>query len=120
MERMKRVLIVDDQFLISEYLRICVETFGYEVCGTAKSADEAVARALELKPDCILMDFRLGGDKDGVDAAIEISRECDSRVIYVTGSNENSTHDKISTDHPFRTLIKPVNLDELREALEAA
>ena len=62
-----RVLIVDDQFLIVEFLRIWSEAHGFEICGTASTAAGAVQAALEHKPDCILMDVRLEGDKDGID-----------------------------------------------------
>lgn len=115
----KRVLIVDDQFLIVQFLKIWVEAFGMEVCGTARSADEAVSKALALRPDAILMDVRLEGDRDGIDAALEIYPQHPCRIIYVTGSNEPATHNKIATNHPFRTIIKPVDTAELGEALRA-
>jgi len=116
---MRRVLIVDDQFLIVEFLRTWVQAFGLEVCGTAKSADEAVRKALMLKPDCILMDVRLDGPRDGVDAALEIYPQHTCRIVYVTGSEEESTRTKIASDHPFRILIKPVDPHDLNEALTA-
>ncbi len=116
----RRVLIVDDQFLIVQFLKIWVEACEMEVCGTAKSADEAVGKALELKPDIILMDVRLEGQRDGIDAANDIYSRFPCRIIYVTGSNESSTHDKIATNHPFRVLIKPVDTAELTDALQAA
>jgi response regulator of citrate/malate metabolism len=67
-----------------------------------------------------MMDVRLLGEKDGIDAALEIYPQHPCRIVYVTGSNEPSTQTKILSDHPFRTLIKPVNIDQLREALTAS
>jgi DNA-binding NarL/FixJ family response regulator len=116
----KRVLIVDDQFLIVEFLRIWVETYGFEVCGTARTAASAVEQALLLKPDCILMDVRLEGERDGVDAAMEIYLQHPCRIIYVTGSGEPSTLSRINQDHPFAILIKPINPEDLGRALAAA
>jgi DNA-binding NarL/FixJ family response regulator len=78
---LKRVLIVEDQFLISEYLRIWIEAFGLEVCGVAKSADQAVKLAQEQRPEIILMDMRLEGGRDGVDAAREIANTYTPRFI---------------------------------------
>lgn len=115
-----RVLIVDDQFFIVEYLRVWVETYGFEVCGTAKTAAEAISKALEQKPDCILMDVRLDGDRDGIDAALEICRSIKTRVIYITGSSEASTIARINEDHPFAILIKPIDPDDLGKALMRA
>jgi DNA-binding NarL/FixJ family response regulator len=114
-----RVLIVDDQFLIVEFLRIWVETYGFEVCGTAKNAKEAVDQALKLKPDYILMDMRLEGDQDGVDAALAIAPHHTCRIIYVTGSSEKSTIARINEDHPFSVLIKPIDPAELGRVLHA-
>lgn len=111
------MLIVEDQFLASEYLRIWTEAYGFEVCGVATSADEAIALARELKPSHVLMDVRLDGPKDGVEAARVIHREIDTRIIYCTGSSEPATLERINTDHPFEVLFKPVDAKLLGEAL---
>jgi DNA-binding NarL/FixJ family response regulator len=116
----KQVLIVEDQFLISEYLRIWIETFGHDVCGIAKSAAQAVELALQHRPDIILMDMRLDGERDGVDAAKEIAQTLQTRFIYVTGSSEPSAINRINEDHPFRILIKPVDPAALQSAIIAA
>lgn len=119
-EAPKRVLIVEDQFLISEYLRIWVEAHGHEVCGVAKTAKKAVALAIDLRPEIILMDMRLEGALDGVDAALEIVKTYEPRIIYVTGSNEPSSLKRINEDHPFRVVIKPIDPAELMAAVMAA
>lgn len=115
-----RVLIVDDQFLIVEFLRIWAEAHGFETCATASTAAGAVEMAVLHKPDCILMDVRLEGDKDGIDAAMEICKSIDTRVIYVTGSSEGPTIARINEDHPFAILIKPIDPAELGRVLERA
>ena len=115
-----RVLIVDDQFLIVEFLKIWAEAYGFEVCGTASSAAGAVEQALLHKPDCILMDVRLEGSKDGIDAAIEICKTVNTRIIYITGSSEGPTIDRINEDHPFAILIKPIDPAELGRVLASA
>jgi DNA-binding NarL/FixJ family response regulator len=112
-----RVLIVEDQFLASEFLRIWTEAYGFDVCGVATTADKAVALARELKPTHVLMDVRLDGDRDGVDAAMEIHPAVDTRIIYCTGSSEPSTVARIQADHPFEVLFKPIDPKLLGEAL---
>jgi DNA-binding NarL/FixJ family response regulator len=119
-ETSKRVLIVEDQFLISEYLRIWLEAHGYQVCGVAKTAKKAVELALVLRPEIILMDMRLEGARDGVDAALEIVQTYEPRIIYVTGSNEPNALKRINEDHPFRIVIKPIDPAELMAAVMAA
>jgi len=114
------VLIVDDEFLIAEGLRMQVEDIGMVVCATAPSADEAIALAQAHRPVIVLMDMRLLGEKDGVDASLAIHETVGSKVIFVTGSREPSTIARINTDHPAGVLFKPVAEGELREAIEKA
>lgn len=112
-----KVLIVEDQFLASEFLRIWTEAYGFEVCGVATTADDAVKLAKECLPTHVLMDVRLDGARDGVDAALEIHPVVDTRIIYCTGSSEPSTVDRINADHPFEVLFKPIDPKLLGAAL---
>jgi DNA-binding NarL/FixJ family response regulator len=119
-EARRRVLIVEDQFLISEYLKIWIDVFGHDVVGVATSAVQAVQLAVELKPDIVLMDLRLDGVRDGVDAATAIFELISTKIIYVTGSSEPSVISRINEDHPFRIIAKPIDPAELQRALAAA
>lgn len=112
------VAVVDDEFLIALGLSIQVESFGMRVCGMAAEADQAVALAQAERPAIVLMDVRLGGEKDGVDAACAIHETVGSKVIFVTGSREPSTMERINLDHPAAVLFKPVSDRDLRQAIE--
>ena len=119
-----RVLIVEDEPLIAMALEDDLQDLGYEVTGTAETADDAERLAHETSPDVILMDIRLKGDRDGVDAALSLRDDGHpARVIFVTGSREPDTLDRIGDDHPAALLIKPVPSPEIdraiREALES-
>lgn len=112
-----KVLIVEDQFLASEFLRIWTEAYGFEVCGVATNKDTAIELAKQCRPSHVLMDVRLEGDGDGVDAAMAIEALMDTRIIYCTGSSEPSTVERINADHPFEILFKPIDPNLLGEAL---
>lgn len=114
------VLVVDDEYLIAQGLCQQVEDMGLEVCGTAATAEEAVALCQALRPRVVLMDMRLRGDKDGVDAALAIHATVGSKVIFVTGSREPATIARIALDHPAGVLFKPVSGAQLRLAINAA
>jgi DNA-binding NarL/FixJ family response regulator len=105
----KAVLIVEDEHLIALGLAARIEDMGLDVCGTADTADDAVAQAQLHRPAVILMDMRLRGIKDGVDAAQAIHESIGSKIIFVTGSREQKTIDRIGHDHPFAILFKPVS-----------
>ena len=85
------VLVVDDEFLIAQGLCLQVEDMGLNVCGTAATAETAVALAQAHRPSVVLMDVRLRGKGDGVDAAIAIHFTVGSRVIFITGSQDPNT-----------------------------
>jgi DNA-binding NarL/FixJ family response regulator len=112
-----KVLIVEDQFLASEFLRIWTETYGFEVCGVATNAADAIVLARQHNPTHVLMDVRLEGERDGVDAAMAIQDMMPTRIIYCTGSSEPSTVKRIHTDHPFEILFKPIDSRLLGQAL---
>lgn len=114
------VLVVDDEFLVAEGLCMQVEDMNLQVCGTATNADEALALAMMFRPEVVLMDMRLRGEQDGVDAALAIHAEVGSKVIFITGSREQSTIDRILQDHPAGVLFKPVSDRQLRNAIATA
>ncbi|WP_421736703.1 response regulator [Caulobacter sp.] len=114
------VLVVDDEFLIAEGLCMQVEDMGMRVCGTAATADEAVTLTKQHRPALVLMDMRLRGERDGVDAALAIHQDVGSKVIFITGSREQATIDRISLDHPAGVLFKPVSDRQLRAAIALA
>ncbi|MEJ2815801.1 MULTISPECIES: response regulator [unclassified Caulobacter] len=114
------VLVVDDEFLVAEGLCMQVEDMNLSVCGTATNADEALALAMMFRPEVVLMDMRLRGEQDGVDAALAIHAEVGSKVIFITGSREQSTIDRIHQDHPAGLLFKPVSDRQLRMAIATA
>jgi two-component system, response regulator PdtaR len=114
------VAVVDDEFIIAEGLRIQLEDLGMSVCGTAATADEAVALVQASRPAVVLMDVRLQGDKDGVDAAIAIHETVGSKVIFITGSREPATMERIKLDHPAGVLFKPISDWQLRQAIDTA
>jgi AmiR/NasT family two-component response regulator len=114
------VLVVDDEFLIAESLCMHLEDMGLVVCGTAATADEAVALAQQHRPRLVLMDVRLHGERDGVDASLAIHVSVASKIIFITGSQEPATIARIRLDHPAGVLFKPFSGVGLRTAVEAA
>jgi DNA-binding NarL/FixJ family response regulator len=114
------VLVVDDEFLIAMGFRTQVEDMGLAVCGTAATAEDAILQAQTHRPAVVLMDMRLWGKRDGVDAAIAIHNTVGSKVIFITGSREPATIERINQDHPFALLFKPVSNRQLRSVITDA
>ncbi|WP_010217920.1 response regulator [Sphingomonas sp. PAMC 26621] len=119
-ELQRQILVVDDEFIIVLGLIDQVEEMGLTVCGSASTADEAIALAREHRPMVVLMDMRLDGTKDGVDAALIIHEEIGSKVIFITGSQEPDSLARIHSDHPHAILFKPVSNRRLCDTITAA
>lgn len=112
-----RVLVVDDELLIVDLLTMMLAKMGFEVCASAASATEAVMLAERYTPRLVLMDVRLRGTVDGIDAAMAIWRAVGSRIIFITGSREPETIRRIETAHPAPVLFKPIRFDQFRDAV---
>ncbi|MBB36374.1 MAG: response regulator [Hirschia sp.] len=117
MDETKTVVIVEDEFLIANYLEGLCEDMGVKVLGLASKAGQAIELLERTDPEYVLMDVRLQGKRDGVDIALKVhARRPETKIIFITGSSEPPTIDRINTDHPYRVLIKPINPGDLREA----
>lgn len=116
----RRVLIVEDQPLIAADLCQTLATMGYEVLASLASGEEAVVAAIELRPELILMDIRLSGAMDGIQAATAIRDRLDVPIVYLTAYADDETIKRAKVTGPFGYLLKPFNERELRAAIEIA
>jgi CheY-like chemotaxis protein len=114
------ILVVEDEFLIADLFAHEIEAMGRKVCGIADTAQKAIALAREHRPAVVLMDVRLKGIEDGVDASIAIHSAVGSKIIFVTGSREPANLKRIELDHAAAVLFKPLRGYQLQAAIEAA
>jgi CheY-like chemotaxis protein len=116
----QRALIVEDEALIAEELKERLLGLGFSVIGTVDSADEGIAIATRELPDVILMDIRLRGHKDGIQAAHEIRQQVDIPIVYVTAYSDKLTIERVKhTDHDG-FILKPFHRHDLQSTLEIA
>jgi PAS domain S-box-containing protein len=119
MSRLK-VLIVEDESITALQLKNKVISWDFDVVEIVASGEEAVEKALDLKPDIILMDIVLRGHLNGVDAAKKIKETLDIPVIYLTAYVDQDTMNKAMSTEPHNYILKPFDDNELRFALEMA
>jgi CheY-like chemotaxis protein len=113
-----RILIVEDERLVSLDLRRRLRRLGHAVVGTAVSGAEAIAHAHRLQPDLVLMDVRLRGPMDGIEAAQHIRAQSELPVLFLSGYTTLETLEHIWRTGPAGYLSKPFFEDQLRLALE--
>ena len=117
--RSLRVLVVEDEFFISLHIKELLETLGHTVVAIAVSADEAVNVASKERPDVVLMDIRLIGPRDGIEAADEIQTRFGIGSIFVTANTDADTLKRAQAIKPIALLQKPLTEDRLRVGLRA-
>ncbi|MFM8900456.1 MAG: response regulator [Burkholderiales bacterium] len=114
------ILIVEDESVVALDMALQLRDLGYDVCGTATSGVQALELTQQHAPDLILMDVRLQGEVDGIEAARQIQRECPAPVIFLTSHSDNFTVSRAAATAPYGYLTKPFQLKELRASIEVA
>ena len=114
------ILVVDDERVVALDIRNTLERLGYAVPVVAVSGEEAVRKAREFSPDLVLMDVRLKGAMDGIQAAKAIHQSLGIPIIYLTAHSDEETMRRALDAGPFGYLIKPFQERELHSTIEIA
>ena len=115
-----RALIVEDEALIAEELTDRLSRLGFSVIAAVDTAEEGIAIATREIPNLILMDIRLKGEKDGVQAAKEIRQQVDVPIVYVTAYSDQLTLNRAKGTEHDAYLLKPFHRRELQSTIEVA
>lgn len=115
-----RILIVEDDRVVALDLKGTLAELGYAVAGTATRGEDAIDQVQRLQPDLILMDIRLSGKIDGIQAAHVIRTMADVPIIYLTAHSDRDTLLRATSTIASGYLIKPYKATELRCAIEVA
>jgi len=116
-----RILLVDDHEVVRLGLKSLIERHpGFEVIAEASAAAEAVATAVKLKPDIVLMDIRLVGSS-GIEACKEITEQLpDTRVIMLTSYAEDEMLFSAIRAGAVGYVLKQIGSTDLIRTIEAA
>lgn len=110
----KKVLIVEDDFMLSMMNRKYVEFMGHKVVDTVSTGKEAIEAARKHDPDVILMDLRLDGELDGIETMKEIGKFCGAHAIYLTGNSDEHNRARAGQTNLLAFCVKPVHFEELQ------
>lgn len=115
-----RVLVVEDDFLAAADAEAGLNDAGFDVVGVARSAAEALKIAQEEKPDLAVMDIRLNGTRDGIDAAIDLFKELGIRSVFATAHHDTAMRTRAQPAAPLGWLPKPYSIRSLVTTVKAA
>ena len=103
----RRILIVEDDYFVGALLEQHLRDAGFQVIGIAMTADEAVRFAERERPDLAVMDVRLAGGRDGIDAAIELRSRYNIPSLFATAHGDAATQTRAEKARPAGWLTKP-------------
>jgi two-component system, response regulator PdtaR len=109
----RTILIVEDDFLIAMETEAALSAAGFRVLEIAATAEEALKLATLYKPALVLMDIRLAGRRDGIDAAGDLFRELGMRCLFATAHDDERTRARAEPFSPLGWLTKPYTIPSL-------
>lgn len=115
----KKILIVEDEFVVANDLRLILEKSSYEVCGMADSVKEALLLIEEHQPGLVLLDIYLKGDKTGIDLAKYLA-EKGIAFVYLSANNNQKVMEAARATQPYGFLIKPFREKDVLVTLDIA
>ena len=114
-----RILIVQDDFLAAERLRLLLDDAGYRVVGLASRTDGASALAEQHHPDLAIVDMMLEVDVDGIHTATALAREHNVKILITTGFPDSVIQAEGVPDLACATLKKPYSDKDVLAAVAA-
>lgn len=116
----RRIMVVEDEAIVSLDIANRLKHLGYQVVGGASTGEGAVAMAGEIRPELVLMDIMLEGRMDGIEAAGIIKDQYGIPVVYLTAYADDETLGRAKVTSPFGYIIKPFEDRELSTTIEMA
>ncbi|MDW7732432.1 MAG: response regulator [Methanolobus sp.] len=114
----QKILVVEDENVVALEIKKRLIRLGYVVPSVAASGKDAISKAKGFLPDLVLMDIRLKGEMDGIEAAQEIRTQLGIPVIYLTAHSDEETLERAKQTEPDGYILKPFEEDDLRTIIE--
>jgi PAS domain S-box-containing protein len=115
-----RVLIVEDELIIAQDLSHTLKRIGHSVIDVVTSGEDALRSVERQMPDLVLMDIRLSGSMDGIEAARRIYNRWGIPVVFLTAHADDQTVREALLAEPWAYLLKPFDERELEVAITVA
>lgn len=116
--RSSRILIVEDESIVALNIKNRLEALGYIVVATTSSGESAIQIAQENHPDLVLMDIKLRGVIDGIEAATQIWNRFQIPVVYLTAYSDEETVERAKVTEPYGYILKPFEARDLGTTIE--
>lgn len=117
-QKVKKIVVVEDDALIAADISSTLEGFGYEIVGPYDAGEDLIKDASKISADLILMDINLKGQLDGIQTAEQIQTSIDAPVVFLSALSDEATLSRARLVKPYGYLIKPYDSVELKTNIE--
>ena len=115
---MLKILIVEDERMIAEDIKLTLVQFNYKVIGIMTTGEDALKKLEKSSPDLILMDIMLKGKLNGIETSTIINKKYDIPIIFVTAYADDKTIDQATSANPYGFILKPFDSKEIHAVIE--
>ncbi|WP_226883625.1 hybrid sensor histidine kinase/response regulator [Allocoleopsis franciscana] len=115
-----KILIVEDENIVAFNIQNRLEGLGYNVTAVISSGEAALQNVEQNRPDLVLMDIKLKGPIDGIQAAEQIHRQFKIPVVYLTAYADEETLNRAKITEPYGYILKPFEARDLVTTIEMA
>jgi CheY-like chemotaxis protein len=113
------ILLVEDEALAAMTLQMILTQSGYTSCHVVATGEDAIASAGQKPPDLLLMDIRLAGTLNGIEAAQQIQASYPVPIIFMTGFTDRECMEQIQALKPVGSFVKPIPIPQLLATIES-
>jgi len=115
-----RILLVEDDPVFQRLVQGILAREGYDLCRFSTSGEDAVEEVSLCNPDLVLMDIRLPGELNGIEAAERIQEKANIPVVFLSGDSDAITLQHVRRVAPYGFVSKPFSEEQLVVAVETA
>ncbi len=116
MNKQIKFLLVEDEVINAMLIQMQLKGVGYDVSHHVTTGENAIKSAKQNRPDIILMDIRLAGGIDGIEAAMVINSGIP--IIFITCYDNQAVRERTEKFKPLGYLIKPLDIDKLKTIID--
>jgi two-component system, response regulator PdtaR len=120
MQDKKKILIVEDEIIVSMEIEFSLQASGFNVVGKAANSGKAIELSKNFTPDIILMDVNIKGEKDGINTSLEILKSYKPIIIFLSAYNDPETRKRMEIIGRHYFLSKPYLQSELKKIILTA
>ena len=116
---MRRILLVEDEFITALSLKTMLETEGHFSCKMTGNGQNAIELCKKFKPELMIIDIGLPGVLDGIETYEVISNQAEMPVIFISGYSDERNQSRAEEMNPIGYFIKPLVESKLLEVIES-